>query len=61
MNSYFERTGVSDMWTEKLFARGITNGLMADSVAANSLLLRTVRYTVLLQYMIVHSCSWAFT
>ena len=57
MNSYFERTGVSDMWTEKLFARGISNGLMADSVAANSLLLRTVRCIVLLQYMIGHCYS----
>ena len=30
------------MWTEKLFVRGISNSLMADSVTANSLLLRTV-------------------
>ena len=42
LNSCFKRTGVSNMWTEKLFARGISNSLMADSVAANSLLLRTV-------------------
>ena len=38
VNSYLERTGVSGVWTEKLFVRGISNGLMADSVAANSLL-----------------------
>ena len=48
MNSYFERTGVSGMWTEKVFVRRISNGLMADSVAANSLLLRTVRCPQLL-------------
>ena len=42
LNSCFKRTGVSNMWTEKLFVRGISNSLMADSVAANSLLLRTV-------------------
>ena len=59
INSYLERTGVSGVWTEKLLARGISNGLMADSVAANSLLLKTVRFTLLLQYMIVHSCSQA--
>ena len=42
LNSCFKRTGVSNMWTEKSFVRGISNSLMADSVAANSLLLRTV-------------------
>ena len=38
LNSCFKRTGVSNMWAEKLFVRGISNSLMADSVAANSLL-----------------------
>ena len=42
LNSCFKRAGVSNMWAEKLFVRGISNSLMADSVAANSLLLRTV-------------------
>ena len=42
LNSSFKRAGVSNMWADKLFVRGISNSLMADSVAANSLLLRTV-------------------
>ena len=54
MNSYFERTGDSGMWTEKLFVRGVSNGLMADSVAANSLLLRTVRCIA------IHDCTFLF-
>ena len=36
-------TGVHDSWMGKLLARENSNGLMADSVAANSLLLNTVR------------------
>lgn len=38
------QTGVHPTWMGNLLARGFSNGLMADSVAANSLLLNTVRY-----------------
>lgn len=37
------QTGVHPSWMGNLLARGFSNGLMADSVAANSLLLNTVR------------------